>query len=106
MSDVLSNTPALLLSNELEISDDYAVTKLEDQKGYEWFVLKPKDEENQYIDIRFAFDQGNIMSMELRDNFGQLTRILFSDIKKNQTIAPELFNFKPPTGVDVLDTTE
>jgi len=41
--------------------------------------------------------------MELSDNFGQLTRIYFSNIQLNPVINDLLFNFKSPKGADVFE---
>ncbi len=107
MSDVLSNTPALLLSSEVSISDEFNVSRIKDREkntGLEWFVLSPKAADQQYIDISLAFRDSNLAMMELRDSFGQLTKIIFTGQKRNQTIDQRLFNFTPPEGVDVLNT--
>ncbi len=106
MNEILADSPALLLSNEVEISEEFVVNKLPATSGkerLEWFLLKPKEQDKQYADIRLAFDNANLKVMELRDNFGQLTRIIFSDQKRNQKLDQSLFNFTPPEGVDVLN---
>lgn len=103
MRAALADSPALLLSDTVSINDQFQVTTMTGQDKMEWFILKPKSEENQYIDIRLAFVDAVIEQMELRDNFGQITKIHFSDQKANATIDVEIFNFKPPAGVDVLD---
>jgi outer membrane lipoprotein carrier protein len=41
--------------------------------------------------------------MELSDNFGQLTRIYFSDIKTNIPLDDALFKFIAPEGVDIFE---
>ena len=104
---ILADSPALLLSNQVAISKEFVVTKqpVSAETGYEWFMLKPKADDKQYADIRLAFEKTNLKEMELRDNFGQLTRIVFSDQKRNQKIDQHLFNFTPPDGVDVLNAT-
>ena len=104
MNEILADSPALLLSNEVAISEEFIVTMppVIKETGYEWFILKPKEQDKQYADIRLAFEKENLKEMELRDNFGQLTRIVFSDQKRNQKVDQKLFNFKPPPGVDVL----
>lgn len=40
--------------------------------------------------------------MELFDNFGQTTALAFMRIERNVPIAPALFHFTPPAGVDVI----
>ena len=42
--------------------------------------------------------------MVLLDNFGQTTRLRFSEIKKNQAIDPQVFVFDVPEGVDVIES--
>jgi outer membrane lipoprotein carrier protein len=40
--------------------------------------------------------------MELKDQFGQLTVIRFTDLKRNPALSPDLFTFTPPQGADVI----
>jgi outer membrane lipoprotein carrier protein len=40
--------------------------------------------------------------MELSDNFGQLTRIYFSNVILNPPLKQTLFEFKAPKGADVF----
>ena len=104
MSEILADSPALLLSNEVAISEEFVVTTVASGKNsHEWFLLKPKVDDKQYADIRLAFKNNTLREMELRDNFGQLTGIVFSDQKRNETIDQKLFDFTPPDGVDVLN---
>lgn len=107
MTEILADSPALLLSNEVAISKEFIVTQMpatDAKKGQEWFILKPKNQDKQYADIRLAFADANLKEMELRDNFGQLTWITFTDQKRNSPIDQKLFDFTPPEGVDVLNT--
>jgi outer membrane lipoprotein carrier protein len=43
-----------------------------------------------------------LAGMELSDNFGQLTRIYFSNVIVNAPLKQTLFEFKPPKGADVF----
>jgi outer membrane lipoprotein carrier protein len=40
--------------------------------------------------------------MELRDQFGQVTVIKFSVMKRNTELPSEWFRFTPPEGADVI----
>ena len=40
--------------------------------------------------------------MELHDSLGNLTRLTFSNSKRNIDIDETVFNFTPPKGVDVI----
>jgi len=41
--------------------------------------------------------------MELSDNFGQLTRIYFSEVKINPALESSIFEFTAPEGVDIFE---
>ena len=45
---------------------------------------------------------GELREMILRDNFGQFTLLVFSEINFNPNLASELFQFDPPSGADVI----
>ena len=40
--------------------------------------------------------------MEMRDNFGQVTRLEFNNIKKNPVLSKNQFKFIPPKDVDII----
>jgi outer membrane lipoprotein carrier protein len=40
--------------------------------------------------------------MELYDNFGQTTSLVFSNLQRNPALPAALFSFVPPAGVDVI----
>ncbi len=103
MQQALADSPALLLSETVSISDQFTVTKAIGDEQIAWFSLTPKSQENQYTSIQLGFKAGVIAQMVLMDAFGQKTQIVFTDQKQNKPIAEALFNFIPPEGVDVLD---
>jgi outer membrane lipoprotein carrier protein len=41
--------------------------------------------------------------MRLKDNLGQTTRLTFDAVKRNGPLAPGVFKFTPPAGVDVVE---
>ena len=44
-----------------------------------------------------------LYGMELSDNFGQLTQIIFSNITMPKSLSPEIFEFIAPEGTDVFE---
>ncbi|HIJ79193.1 MAG: outer membrane lipoprotein chaperone LolA [Desulfobulbaceae bacterium] len=44
-----------------------------------------------------------IKRLEIVDQFGSVTDLVFSNIIYNQAIAPELFNFTPPEGTEIIE---
>jgi outer membrane lipoprotein carrier protein len=49
-----------------------------------------------------GFSGKGLEVMELRDHFGQTTVIRFSGLERNPKLAPDLFKFVSPKGVDVI----
>ena len=103
IDSTIGSTPALLLSGEVKLEENF---KLEDQGtdgGMDWIKLIPKKEESDFKYILIGMDGENLGGMELSDNFGQLTRIYFSDVKVNTALDPKTFLFVAPSGVDVFE---
>lgn len=104
LDDSLGSTPALLLTGQVNVEEKF---NLEEQgsedDGVKWIRLSPKNEESGFKYILIGLHDGQLGGMELSDNFGQLTRIYFSNIKINPVLDEALFNFKPPKGADVFE---
>jgi len=99
---VLGSTPALLLSSNTPIEQNFTVNELGEEQNLQWVELLPLDKESSFERLVLAFDKDNLVSMELHDVFGQLTRLIFTNIERNPIIDPEKFEFIPPEGVDVI----
>jgi len=52
----------------------------------QWIKLLPKNQESSFKYIMIGLNKGSLGGMELRDNFGQLTRIYFSNVLLNPPI--------------------
>jgi chaperone LolA len=102
----IGNTPALLLGGQVNIEKEFTISEDGQKEGLQWLTLKPRQSENQYSDIRLGFEGSALRRMDLHDNFGQTTRIRFAGEERNKKLAPALFEFKPPAGVDVMDASE
>jgi outer membrane lipoprotein carrier protein len=102
LDQTIGNMPALLLSNEQPLADSFIITELGVQDGLEWLELVPKQDDTSFAKIRLAFDEHTLHTMELFDSFGQTTRLVFSNVHRNPAIDPQIFQFTPPQGVDVV----
>ena len=74
--------------------------------GYEWIELTPKDLEAQYKSIKMGFDNDKLGMMIIIDNLEQISRIDFSDLKKNISLPLNIFNFEVPDNIDIFDETK
>ncbi len=102
IDSALGSAPALLLSGQLKLTQRFTVEEQGKKGERSWLKLKPKDEDDVFRYLRVEMDDGKLVSMELADHFGQLTRIHFSGVKINIPLDDALFTFAPPAGVDVF----
>lgn len=96
------NSPALVLSSDKPLEESFIINDLGEENNHVWVELLPKDKESGFESIRLSFDEKNLTSMELRDVFGQLTKLSFSNIERNPNLGSASFDFIAPPGVDVI----
>ncbi|OQW76448.1 MAG: outer membrane lipoprotein carrier protein LolA [Proteobacteria bacterium ST_bin11] len=104
LDDSLGSTPALLLTGDVDIEEKFILQEQgKEDDGMNWVKLSPKNEESGFKYILIGLNGNQLGGMELSDNFGQLTRIYFSNIQLNPKLDEALFNFKAPKGADVFE---
>lgn len=103
LDDSLGSTPALLLTGQIDIEEKFNLEEQGKDDDMNWVKLSPKNEESGFKYILIGLNAGQLGGMELSDNFGQLTRIYFSNIQINPSLNDSLFNFKAPKGIDVFE---
>lgn len=102
LDDSVGSTPALLLSGQVSLDDNFTMEQQGSEGDMQWIKLLPKKQETSFKYVTIGLEKGKLAGMELMDNFGQLTRIYFSKILINPPLKPTLFDFTPPKGVDVF----
>ena len=98
----LGSAPIGLLSGQRDIESEFVIEELGQKDDLEWFQLQPLVSDTDFNEIFLALNNGGLHAMELRDNFGQATQIVFSDFEKNVFLDSEQFSFVVPQGVDVV----
>lgn len=102
MDQRLTHTPALLLSGDVsQIAESFDITLKEGGSVVD-FILKPKAADSLFESLRLSFRNGVINDMQLIDNVGQRTNILFLGVQMNPPIPASQFTFEVPAGVDVI----
>jgi outer membrane lipoprotein carrier protein len=102
LDNSVGSTPALLLSGQVSLEDNFTMEEQGTEGDMQWVKLLPKKQEGSFKYVTIGLEKGKLAGMELMDNFGQLTRIYFSNILINPPLKPSLFEFTPPKGVDVF----
>jgi len=103
LDDSVGSTPALLLTGQVDLDEKFVLEDQGQEEDMNWIKLSPKNEESGFKYILIGLEHGQIGGMELSDNFGQLTRIYFSNVKLNPVLDDELFNFKAPKNADLFE---
>lgn len=102
VDESLGSTPALLLSGEVSLEKNYTMEGQGSDGEMQWVKLIPKSQDSAFKYVLIGLEKGTLAGMELSDNFGQLTRIYFSNVIINAPLKSTLFEFKPPKGADVF----
>lgn len=103
MDKAIGSTPALLLTGQVSLKNNFNLESQGEEEGMAWVRLIPKAEESTFKYVTIGLSAKGIGGMELADNFGQLTRIYFENLKSGGKLDPALFEFKAPAGVDVFE---
>jgi outer membrane lipoprotein carrier protein len=103
MNAAIGSTPAILLSGETALEKNFDVEKQGENEGLFWIRLKPKQEEAGFQFVLIGLEGEKLAGMELADQFGQSTRIYFSNVKTGGKLDGKLFEFQPPPGADVFE---
>ncbi len=103
-AEALANTPALLLGgseNALE-QFDFGGTTIE--KITTWVRLEPKDKNSGFNRVELGFIDAELRRMVFFDNLEQTTIVSLYDVKLNEPIDAERFEFVVPDDVDLVGT--
>ena len=101
-----STTPISFLTGVGNIAEDFDVS-LEGASangGLVYLMLVPRRDRATLGKLRLtvASDSGEIRGAEIFDPLGNVSRLRFSDIRRNQNLPDKDFVFEVPPGVDVI----
>ena len=98
-TQAVSQTPALLLSGDVEkIEEQYTVKKLDNNR----FELLPIAEQQLFDQLTVSFNNKQLSKMILRDSLGQSTAFVFEKGVYNTKVDASQFVFEPPEGTDIV----
>lgn len=106
LSAANANSPAYLLSGSVKALQKRFVISKMNKSGNAgvWFRLKPRAKSDLFQWIELHFVNNQLVGMQMTDSLGQLSAFTFTNIKINPPMAPTLFKFTAPKGVDVIKT--
>ncbi|MDH5479136.1 MAG: outer membrane lipoprotein chaperone LolA [Nitrosomonas sp.] len=99
----IGSSPAALLAGDNAIENNYELVELGQKDQMTWLEAIPKSKESTFEFIQLGFSpSGTLQIMALRDNFGQTTLLIFTDLEKNPVLPADFFKFTPPENADVI----
>lgn len=102
MGDTLTGTPAALLAGDNAIEKSFELADGGNRDGLDWVLATPRGKDASFSRILLGFKGEALQAMEMHDNFGQVTTIVFSGQERNPPLAASQFKFTPPAGADVV----
>jgi outer membrane lipoprotein carrier protein len=103
IDEALSSTPAMLLSGFRPLAEVVSWAEDSGNDAYRWYRLTPRESDAAVEQVRIGFDkQGELALIEVKDDFGNHTRIRFSHIKRNAKLDSGLFKLQLPEGTDII----
>ena len=102
MDETLGQTPAVVLSGDGVLAENFHIVELEPKDGLQRVELSPRGNDGSFVRMELAFRGGELSRLELLDGFAQLTVITLTKVKRNQALPEGIFSFDPPAGVDVV----
>ena len=104
-SEALGATPAALIASAPDLTalrKDFSLEAAGTKDGLQWVQATPKTKEGQLHLVRIGFRGNDLVALEILDSFGQRSMLTFNKMELNAAVSPDVFNFKPPQGADVV----
>ncbi len=102
MDKALGATPAALLSGDNEAVKAFRLSDRGVRDGLEWLDAAPRESDANFEKISLGFGFSGLEILELRDLFGQTTKVRFTSFALNPRLDSDAFRFVPPPGADVI----
>lgn len=101
MDKTLGATPAALLTGD-SLDKHFTLTEAGTADGMEIVDAVPKAADSSFARVRIGLSHNLPRLMEVQDNFGQTTTLLFTEFQPNPVLPKDAFRFTPPKGADVI----
>lgn len=103
LNNALESSPAAILFGNQSLDAVYHLKDAGQHEGLSWIEARPRNKDSSFEKILIGLREDQPQAMELLDNFGQTTKLVFTKFERNPAISPEQFRFAPPKGADVLE---
>ena len=102
LGDAMGSSPAAILFGSDALEREFTLRDMGQREGLYWVEATPIRRDAGFERIAIGLRDNLPAAMEIRDSFGQQTRLTFEAIRRDVQTDPSRFKFVPPAGVDVL----
>jgi outer membrane lipoprotein carrier protein len=103
LGNALGSSPAAILFGSNDLEKNFTLKEGVAKDGLEWLEATPKTKDTTFDHIGIGLRNGLPEAMELRDSFGQVSLLTFTNFQKNPPLKENSFKFVVPKGADVFN---
>ncbi len=103
LGNALGSSPAAILFGSNKLEENFTLSEAGARDGMEWLNATPKAKDTSFEQISIGLKGGVPMAMELKDTFGQTSRLTFTNFQRNPQLGAQQFKFEVPKGADVVN---
>jgi outer membrane lipoprotein carrier protein len=103
LGNALGSSPGAILFGSNDLEQNFTLKEGAAKDGLEWLEATPKTKDTTFDHIGIGLRNGLPEAMELRDSFGQVSVLTFTNFQKNPPLKDNSFKFVVPKGADVFN---
>ena len=102
LGNALGSSPAAILFGSNDLEKNFTLSEAGERDGAEWLTAVPKTKDTAFEQIGIGLKGGAPVAMELKDQFGAVSVLKFTNFQRNPTLGAQQFKFDVPKGADVV----
>ncbi|MCH4272488.1 outer membrane lipoprotein chaperone LolA [Kerstersia gyiorum] len=102
VDEAIGASPAAILFGSGKLDDNFVLTPRPARAGMEWLRATPRQADAGFESLDIGLRDNLPVVLEVRDGFGQMTRIELDNLRTAGQLDDSLFSFVPPAGTDVV----
>ncbi len=103
LGNALGSSPAAILFGSNDLDKNFTLQEAGKKNGLEWLHAIPKAKDTTFELIAIGMRNGVPEAMELRDSFGQVSTLTFTNFERNPPMGATQFKFVVPKDADVFE---
>jgi outer membrane lipoprotein carrier protein len=97
-----ASSPALLLSGDRSVREQFDVVDSYRADGLDWVKLEPLANSSDFTSVLIGFSGTAPQRLELVDGLNNVTRVELRNLDVNPELTDDVFELDVPDGVDVI----